>query len=190
MRGYTYQVIRSSGPVSTASGFLGPPVPWGANHHQEFTARFGKSATLAVIGEDLPEQHNRVELDPDMTDSSGIPAPKVFYTLSENSRMMLEEGVRNAETLLREAGAVGVIPVPLLKSSGWHLMGTARMGTDPANSVVNAWGQAHEADNVFVVDGSVFVTSAAVNPTPTIGALALRTAEYILRERTDLASAS
>ena len=188
VRGYSYQVIRSSGPVSTACGFLGEPVQWGAAHHQEFTNRFGNSATLAVIGEDLPELHNRVELDPDLTDSSGIPAPKVFYTLSENSRLMLEEAVANAETLLREAGAVEVAPTQLLKSAGWHLMGTARMGSDPANSVVDAWGQAHEADNVFIVDGSVFVTSAGVNPTPTIGALALRTADYIQRERGDLAA--
>ena len=190
VRGYSYQVIRSSGPVTTACGFLGGPVPWGAAHHEEFANRFGNSATLAVIGEDLPELHNRVELDPDLTDSSGIPAPKVFYTLSENSRLMLEEAVANAETLLREAGAVEVAPTRLLKSAGWHLMGTARMGSDPANSVVDAWGQAHEADNVFVVDGSVFVTSAGVNPTPTIGALALRTADYIQRERGDLATTS
>ena len=67
-------------------------------------------------------------------------------------------------------------------------MGTARMGDDAESSVVDRWGQAHDADNIFVVDGSVFVTCAAVNPTPTIGALALRTADYIDRERNDLKS--
>ena len=188
VRGYTYQVTRSTGPVTTAVGFLSDPLPWGERHHEIFGRRFGNSATMAIIAEDLPEIHNRVELDPDLTDSSGIPAPKVFYTLSENSRKMLDDGVKNAETLLREAGAIETVAMPLLRGSGWHLMGTARMGEDASNSVVDKWGQAHEADNVFVVDGSLFVTSAGVNPTPTIGALALRTADYILRERSDLAT--
>ena len=189
VRGYSYQVTRSTGPITTACGFLGGPLPWGESHHDAFSTRFGNSATMAIIAEDLPELHNRVELDYDLTDSSGIPAPKISYTLSENSRRMLADGVANAETLLREAGAVEVVATQLLRSAGWHLMGTARMGDDPANSVVNRWGQAHETDNVFVVDGSVFVTSAGVNPTPTIGALALRTADYILAERGDLATA-
>ena len=67
-------------------------------------------------------------------------------------------------------------------------MGTARMGDDPERSVVNKFGQAHDADNLFIVDGSVFVTGAGVNPTPTIQALALRTADYIRHDRMDLKS--
>ena len=73
-----------------------------------------------------------------------------------------------------------------MRASGWHLMGTARMGDDPERSVVDANCQAHDADNLFVIDGSVFVTSGAVNPTPTIQAIALRAADYIVRERIDL----
>jgi choline dehydrogenase-like flavoprotein len=69
---------------------------------------------------------------------------------------------------------------------GWHLMGTARMGDDPKLSVVDANCQAHDADNLFVVDGSVFVTCGAVNPTPTIQAIALRAADYIANRRRDL----
>ena len=65
-------------------------------------------------------------------------------------------------------------------------MGTARMGNDPTDSVVDKWGQSHDVDNLFIVDGSVFVTGAAVNPTPTIQALALRTADYIVSHRQDL----
>ena len=56
------------------------------------------------------------------------------------------------------------------------------MGDDPDDSVVDRWGRAHDVDNLFIVDGSLFVTSAAVNPTTTIQALALRTADYIKRE--------
>ena len=65
-------------------------------------------------------------------------------------------------------------------------MGTARMGENPLDSVVDKWGQAHDVDNLFIIDGSVFVTGAAVNPTPTIQALALRTADYIIANRNDL----
>ena len=75
---------------------------------------------------------------------------------------------------------------PLLRAGGWHLMGTARMGDDPARSVVDRNGQAHDVDNLFVVDGSVFVTGGAVNPTPTIQAMALRIADFIIQERADL----
>ena len=64
-----------------------------------------------------------------------------------------------------------------------HYMGTARMGTDPQRSVVNAWHQAHDVPNLFIVDGSSFTTSAAVNPTSTIGALALRAADGIWSRR-------
>jgi choline dehydrogenase-like flavoprotein len=65
-------------------------------------------------------------------------------------------------------------------------MRTAKMGDDPERSVVDSNCQAHDVDNLFVIDGSVFVTSGVVNPTSTIQAIALRTADYICNERTDL----
>ena len=83
--------------------------------------------------------------------------------------------------ILREAGAKEVHSVPLRAAAGFHLMGTARMGDDPSNSVVDAVGACHDIPNLYIVDGSVFVTSAAVNPTPTIQAIALRTAEVIAK---------
>ena len=60
-------------------------------------------------------------------------------------------------------------------------MGTAKMGEDPVNSVVNSNCETHDVKNLYIIDGSVFATSAAVNPTPTIQAIALRTADAILR---------
>ena len=106
--------------------------------------------------------------------------------MSENSRRLMDHSVKSATTVLREAGATRVMANPLLRSGGWHLMGTARMGDDPERSVVDQWCQSHDADNVFVVDGSVFVTAGAVNPTPTLQAIALRAADYIVHERDDL----
>ncbi len=186
LRGYSYQMNRSTGPARTAAGFTLPPVAWGADHHREFALRFGNSSLLAVIGEDLPEAHNRVTLDPVLTDRHGIPAPKVAYRLSDNSRRQLDHGIANAEKVLRAAGAHTVMSSPLQRSGGWHLMGTARMGSDPATSVVDGNGQAHDADNLFILDGSVFVTGGAVNPTPTIQAIALRVADHIRTRLPDL----
>ncbi|MDA1296801.1 MAG: GMC family oxidoreductase [Chloroflexi bacterium] len=186
VRGYSYQMNRSSGPAKTATGLAISPVKWGEGHHEEFAERFGKSSLLAVISEDLPEERNRVELDRAIKDSNGIPAPKVFYRVSNNTRRLLDHGIRNAERVLLAAGAHRTEANPMLRAGGWHLMGTARMGDDPERSVVDGNCQAHDVDNLFVIDGSVFVTSGAVNPTPTIQAIALRAADYICRERTDL----
>ena len=82
--------------------------------------------------------------------------------------------------------AIDVIAEPLMRTAGWHLMGTARMGTDPGRSVVNEWGRAHDVKNLFVIDGSIFVTSAGVNPTSTIQALALYVADSIKKNVAEL----
>ena len=92
---------------------------------------------------------------------------------------MLKHGVERASEVLRAAGARDIVVQSPLPNAGWHLLGTARMGTDPESSVVNEWGRAHDVKNLFIVDGSIFVTSAAVNPTPTIQALALYIADQI-----------
>jgi choline dehydrogenase-like flavoprotein len=136
---------------------------------------------IGVMGEDLPEPVNEVALDPELSDTHGIPAPLVRYRLSDNSLRMMNFGVARAGDALRSAGAVEVLTNNPLRPSGWHLLGTCRMGDRPSESVVDRWGRAHDVDNLFVVDGSLFVTSAAVNPTTTIQALALRTADYITR---------
>src|SRR5205823_974021 len=141
---------------------------------------------LCVMCEDLPEEHNQVVLDPVLTDSHGIPAPRVRYRLSENSERMIDHGVARAAEVLQACGAREIQTLRVMRPSGWHLLGTARMGTDPNRSVVNRWGQAHDVPNLFVIDGSILVTSAGVNPTTTIQALALRTADHIIAERRNL----
>jgi choline dehydrogenase-like flavoprotein len=81
---------------------------------------------------------------------------------------------------LQQAGCYETFATPSLPEAGFHLMGTARMGEDPENSVLNKWCEAHDAKGLFVIDGAAFVTAAAVNPTNTIQALALRTADHLL----------
>jgi choline dehydrogenase-like flavoprotein len=180
VRGYSFELMRGVGPVTMAllgsqSGWL----PWGAGHHATFAALFDHTAGLLAICEDLPDPENRVTLDPELADGHGIPAPKVEYRLGENSRRLLEHGVARAKQALEAAGAKLVLSEAPMRVAGWHLMGTARMGTDPSRSVVNEWGRCHDVRNLFIVDGSVFVTAAAVNPTNTIQALALHSADWL-----------
>jgi choline dehydrogenase-like flavoprotein len=187
VRGYSFQIARGLNAIGTATGGLsGQRLPWGAGHRAAYDARFDRTITVAVIGDDLPEEHNRVELDPQLADGDGIPAPRVIYTLSDNSRKLLDHGLARAEDVLRAAGARTVDTTPLLRTGGWHLMGTARMGTDPRRSVVDAHGRCHEVPNLYIVDGSILVTGGAVNPTSTIQALALRVADHLKRNARNL----
>ena len=187
VRGYSFEIVRSFGPVSTAMrGLQMGRVPWGADHHRAFAELFDRTAGMVVICEDLPEHGNSVSLDRDLTDSNGIPAPKITYRLSENSTKMLQHCVARAQEVLEAAGAKETMAEAPLPFAGWHLMGTARMGTDPKTSVVNEWGRCHDVRNLFIIDGSIFVTAAAVNPTNTIQALALYIADTIKKNLANL----
>ena len=98
----------------------------------------------------------------------------------------LDFGLDRAEEVLRAAGAHRIVRLPLAPLTGWHLLGTARMGTDPERSVVNEWGRSHDVKNLFIVDGSIFVTSGGVNPTSTIQALALYIADQMKQRLANL----
>jgi choline dehydrogenase-like flavoprotein len=180
IRGFMMQIVRETGPLNEAlGGATGTRVPWGAGHHAAFASRFARVVNLGLMGEDLPELVNEVTLDPTLTDSDGIPSPLVRYRLSDNSIKLMEYAADRAAEALESAGATNVLIRNPLRQSGWHLLGTCRMGDDPKTSVVDRWGRTHDVPNLFIVDGSLMVTSAAVNPTSTIQALALRTADYI-----------
>jgi choline dehydrogenase-like flavoprotein len=187
VRGYNMQITRGAGPLSTAmQGYVQGTIPWGPGHHEAFRKRFDHVASIGLICEDLPEEHNTVTLDPVLTDSDGIPAPKITYRYSDNSLKMIAHGLDRGEEVMRAAGAREVLragPVPV---SGWHLLGTARMGSDPDTSVVNSWGRSHDVKNLFIVDGSVFVTGGAVNPTSTIQAFALYAADTMKKNLANL----
>ncbi len=187
VRGYSFEILRGMTPVSTALwGMSGGRLPWGTDHHAAYAKLFDRTAGMVMICEDLPEPHNRVTLDPDLVDSNGIPAPRIAYTLSENSRRMLDHGVARAREVLQSAGARETFAEAPLAPAGWHLMGTARMGVDPETSVVNEWGRCHDVRNLFIVDGSIFVTAAAVNPTNTIQALSLYIGDRIKQNLSNL----
>jgi choline dehydrogenase-like flavoprotein len=180
VRGYSFELTRGFGPLSSAFwAWSRGRLPWGDGHHAAFASVFDRMAGLLAICEDLPEEHNRVTLDPELVDGHGIPAPRIEYRLGENSQRMLEHGVARAKEVLETAGARETFAEAPMRVAGWHLMGTARMGRDPGRSVTNEWGRCHDVRNLFVVDGSLFVTAGAVNPTCTIQALALHVADSI-----------
>ncbi len=187
VRGYNMQITRGSGPLATAlQGHASGTIPWGPGHHEAFQKRFDHIASIGVLCEDLPEEHNTVTLDPELVDSDGIPAPKITYRLSENSEKMMAHGLARAEEVMEAAGATEISSSDLLQDAGWHLLGTARMGDDPEKSVVNSWGRSHDVKNLFIVDGSIFVTAGGLNPTSTIQALALYVADTMKKNLANL----
>jgi len=104
--------------------------------------------------------------------------------MSENTRRLIAHAQERSREVLTAAGAREVRVLGSWTGSS-HFLGTARMGTDPRTSVVDAWHRVHGVPNLFVVDGSSFPTGGAVGPTSTIGALALRCADGIWRRRRD-----
>ena len=126
--------------------------------------------------EDLPDERNYVSLDPELKDSDGLPAPKLHYRTSENTRLKLDWNLARSLEAHRRPAQQGV---DLGRDLRGHNLGTASMGDDPATSVIDRYGRSHDVPNLYMIDGSVFVTASAANPTSTICALAKRTATYI-----------
>ena len=182
VRGYMLQFSRAQGTASDAlAGSDLGLLPWGAGHHDAYRDLASRRLSIGVACEDLPEEHNRVTLDPVLKDSDGIPAARIDYTMSENTTRMMEHGIARAMEVLEAAGASHIGTSRTVLNMPGHLLGTARMGKDPARSVVNEWGRSHDVKNLFIVDGSIWVTGGGVNPTSTIQALALYVADQIKR---------
>ncbi|MEO1105320.1 MAG: GMC family oxidoreductase, partial [Pseudomonadota bacterium] len=184
VRGVKLQLTPGPGAAALVRGAgHGTPIPWGKHHHREMDARFDRICGFTVCAEDLPEPENRVELSDRLLGRDGLPAARMVYRVSDNSRALLDHGLDRAGDALREAGAVHLHRTPLRDQAGFHLMGTTRMGTDAERSVTNSFGRCHDVPNLFIVDASTFVTASCLNPTATAQALALRTADAILGDR-------
>jgi choline dehydrogenase-like flavoprotein len=121
---------------------------------------------------------NRVDLDPELKDAWGLPAMRVTFKNHPDDLKTLRFLMDRQVEILDAAGARKVWhDEPKDLTFSVHLMGTCRMGNDPRTSVINRDHQAHEVPNLFLVDGSSFVTSGRQQPTATIQALAYRAAE-------------
>jgi len=182
VRGADWKTMPTGGPFASLllGGLDGSPI-WGDGMHDVIGRTLGRSVAVAIVSEDLPSVDNRVSLDPTLTDSDGIPAPRIEYRREQNNLDLLGWHSDRAREALQAAGATHVLVDPIMPEQPGHLLGTARMGDDRATSVVDQFGRAHDVPNLFVVDGSIFVTSGGVNPTNTICALALRCAAQIVR---------
>ncbi len=180
LRGYTMQVLRGSSAIEVAhSGLYSRAISLGVNHHDDFLKIYDHTLGIAIISEDLPELDNRIELDYDNKDGFGMPGIKVYYKISENTKKILNHGVKKAKELFSIVGAKVSLSLNPVKNSGWHLMGTTKMGKSIENSIVNKFSQAHKVNNLFIVDSSNFVTSGASNPMATSQAITLFSCEYI-----------
>jgi choline dehydrogenase-like flavoprotein len=152
-------------------------------------------AGLSMVGEDMPQVSNRVDLDPHVRDVHGLPVPRITHSPHQFEIVASTFFAPLLDAICRlSPNAIGSLPLPVATlaaltggdtssfagpASTAHIMGTARMGSDPRTSVVDAHGRLHDVDNVYIADGSVFVSSGGFNPTLTIMALALRMARNL-----------
>jgi choline dehydrogenase-like flavoprotein len=187
-----------SGGHVAASG-VGIPLPinftlpekpgWGQAAKDLDRQYFNRSMAVGIVVHDLPQEQNRVELDDRITDIRGLPVARITHTPHPNDLAQAQWIVdRNAE-ILEAAGASQVWRRYIERFTGnAHQHGTCRMGNDPDRSVLNKWCQAHDIDNLFVIDSSPFPTSTGSNPTLTIMANAWRVADHIVTESQNLAA--
>jgi choline dehydrogenase-like flavoprotein len=177
-RGWTTIVTSNSPwPLAAANRIPG----WGADHRNRLKDSFAYSVCVASVGEQLPDINNQVALDPTRTDSFGLPVPLLINVPRENDRAMVAAITARLRNILEATGATTITSNELQQGMSSHYLGTCRMGSSPGSSVVNAVGRTHDVPNLFIADGSVFVTGGGVNPALTISALATRTAEGIVR---------
>ena len=188
VRGYTFQFGRGVGAiieaiVSADAGRL----PWGEDHHAAY--RKLRQPPHRPVG-DLRGPSRRAQPRHARSRAEGFQRhPRAEDRLHDQRQQPADDGARH------RAGEGGARPPPAprnicvespILNGGWHLLGTARMGTDPERSVVNEWGRCHDVKNLFIVDGSIWVTSGGVNPTSTIQALALYIADSIKQRLANL----
>jgi choline dehydrogenase-like flavoprotein len=187
----------TAGPLSEAGLYTSVPNSWGVPLKRAMREALWRKHVvgLSMVGEDLPQEANRVDLDPHVKDVLGLPVPRITYS-NHNFELVASSfyGPKLAALCGAAPGAVGssFIPVGAVAAqtgasssalagaaSTAHIMGTCRMGDDPARSVTDGFGRLHDVENVWVADGALFTSSGGFNPTLTIMALALRAARAV-----------
>jgi choline dehydrogenase-like flavoprotein len=153
---------------------------WGDELLSELQSSYGNHIAVGGLVEQLPREDSYVALDPERTDNHGIPVPDVHWNVGDRALQTIERANELQHDILTELGAEITWTVgPEDTGPAYHHMGTTRMGTDPTESVVDSTLQTHDLDNCWIASSSVFPTGGALNPTLTIGALALRAADSV-----------
>ncbi len=163
---------------------------YGKDFKNDVRRFYGALVGMGGRGESIPRETNYCEIDPNTVDRYGIPVLRFNYEWTDQERNQARHMQNTFEEILTNLGGILLGEKPGkernygLENPGRiiHEVGTTRMGHNPANSVLNAYCQAHEAKNVFVMDGGPFVSQADKNPTWTILALAWRASEYLVKE--------
>jgi choline dehydrogenase-like flavoprotein len=174
--GYELETLSLGLPFMAA--FLNPGA-WG----REFTSAidgYENMAGLWIVGEDMPQETNRVSLDSSAKDKLGVPVASVHFDDHPNDIAMRNHAYSRGSAIYEAVNATRTFPTPPYPST--HNLGTNRMSEKARDGVVNKFGQSHDIKNLFVSDGSQFTTGGAENPTLTIVALAIRQAEFIAAE--------
>jgi choline dehydrogenase-like flavoprotein len=153
---------------------------WGDDLLEDLKVSYGNHVAMGGLVEQVPDAENRVTLDETKTDNLGNPVPDVRWSIGDR-----EAGaIRAANDVQHEVldgmdASVGWTVGPADTGPAYHHMCTTRMGHHDDESVVDARTKAHDLDNLYVASSSVFVTAGAMNPTLTIAALALKTADHV-----------
>ncbi|TFH73706.1 GMC family oxidoreductase [Gammaproteobacteria bacterium LSUCC0112] len=171
-------------PMGTAlsAGLFGG-ASWGSDFKRSMTQEFTHTAAFDGHTTSLPQETNNVTLDPDVKDKFGRPAIRSTYKDHPDDIATMKFFMERSLELMDAAGAIqkiGFYPENGQQGSV-HLLGTCRMGNDPATSVVDKFNRSHDVPNLFMVDGSSMVTSSRGQPTMTIMALAFRAADNIIQ---------
>jgi len=153
---------------------------WGNDLLDSLRSAYGNQVAVGALVEQLPRADSYVGLDHDRTDSHGNPVPDVHWTVGDRALATIERANEIQREILETLGAeITWTAGPDSTGPAYHHMGTTRMGTDPDRSVVGPTCRTHDLANCWVAGSSVFPTGGATNPTLTIAALALRTADAL-----------
>ena len=155
---------------------------FGAGFKTAMRSSFGSAVAVGAVGQIIPDERSRITLNPEVLDRHGLPAAQINSVLTRDSLLLLRQMAGAARTVLNETGAVVAEEAGSWDGfSASHVFGTARMGDDPRNSVVDASGRSHDHPNLWITDASVFPTSGGGEaPALTIMALAMRSADAIM----------
>lgn len=176
-----FQIGHSTGnPLNLARTLIAEGLV-GRELYQRIGATAPYQVRVATMTEQLPNPENRVLPDETEVDALGIPRPRLIYSHDDYTKAGLEEALRFHHEILEVMGATNLVDAEQPYGVG-HLMGTHRMGDDPATSVTDRDGRTHDHPNLYLAGSGLFPTSGTANPTLTIAALALLTADAIARE--------
>ncbi|MEZ5353081.1 MAG: GMC family oxidoreductase [Bryobacteraceae bacterium] len=179
IRGYTYDFGSGGTPPPELLPLYGEPLL------REMENLRGAAFSMTTMGEVLPRFENHVRINKDVLDEWGIPALHIEQKYGDNEKAMARDARRMAEEMCRGAGFEILASHDRMVPPGEsiHELGTCRMGSDAKRSVLNGFNQSHDVRNLYVVDGSSFVSGGAQNPTLTLLALSLRAAEHLAAGR-------